>query len=90
MGVEGGSKLDPINVAVGAALGGDNVGSEVGPIEEPLETEDSGKVEDREVISGGKRRWLGRWDVGGRSASLSGHHCAKKTLTGAVEGRWWW
>ena len=76
--MEGGSELDPIEVAVGAALGGDDIGSEVGPIEEPPGTEDGGKIEDREVIGRGIRRWLGRWDVGGRSASLSGHHCAKK------------
>ena len=88
--MEGGSELDPIKVAVGAALGGDDIGSEVGPVEEPPRTEDGGKVEDREVISGGIRRWLRRWDVGGRGASLSGHHYAKKSLTGAVEERWWW
>ena len=76
--MEGGSKLDPIEVAVGTALGGDDIGSEVGLIEEPPGTEDCSKVKDREVIGGGIRRWLGRWDVGGRSASWSGHHYAKK------------
>ena len=75
--MEGGSELDPIDVAVGAALGGDDVGSEVGPIKEPPGTEDSGEVEDREVISGGKRRWLGCWNGGGGRTSLSGHHYAK-------------
>ena len=54
--MEGGSKLDPIDVAIGAALGGDDIGSEVGPIEEPLGTEDGGEVKDGEVISRGKRR----------------------------------
>ena len=88
--MEGGSELNPIEVAIGAALGGDDIGSEVGPIEEPPGMEDGGEVEDREVIGRGKRGWLGRWDVGGRSVSLSGHHLCKKTLTGAVEGRWWW
>ena len=33
--MEGGSELNPINVAIGATLGGDNVGGEVGPIKEP-------------------------------------------------------
>ena len=52
--MEGGSELDPIDVAVGAALGGDDVGGEVGPTEEPLGTKDGDEVEDREVISRGK------------------------------------
>ena len=46
MRVEGGSELDPIDVAGRAALGGDDVGGEVGPIEEPPGTEDGGEVED--------------------------------------------
>ena len=44
--MERGSELDPINVTVGAALGGDNVGGEVGPIEEPPSTKDGSEVED--------------------------------------------
>ena len=44
--MERGSELDPIEVAVRAALGRDDVGGEVGPIEEPPGTEDGGKVED--------------------------------------------
>ena len=52
--MEGGSELNPIDVTVGAALGGDDVGGEVGPIKEPLGTKDGGEVEDREVI--GRRK----------------------------------
>ena len=44
--MEGGSELDPIDVAVGAALGGDNIGGEVGPIEEPPGTKNGGEVKD--------------------------------------------
>ena len=54
--MERGSKLDPIDIAVGAALGGDNVGGEVGPIEKPPGTKDGGKIEDRKVIGGRKGR----------------------------------
>ena len=54
--MEGGSELDPIDVAVMAALGGDNIGGEVGPIEEPPGIKDGGEVEDQEVIGGGKGR----------------------------------
>ena len=67
VGMEGGSELDPIDVAVGAALGGDDVGGEVGPIEEPPGTKDGGEVEDREVIGGGKggrRGDVGGWSTG--------------------------
>ena len=45
--MEGGSKLDPIDVAVGAALGGDDVGGKVGPIKEPPGMKDGSEVEDR-------------------------------------------
>ena len=44
--MERGSELDPIDVAVGAVLGGDDVGGEVGPIEEPPGTKDGSEVED--------------------------------------------
>ena len=54
--MERGSKLDPINVTVGAMLGRDNVGGKVGPIKEPPSTKDGGKVKDQEVIGRGKRR----------------------------------
>ena len=73
--MEGGSELDPIDVAVGAVLGGDDVGGEVGPIEEPPGTKDGGEVKDREVISrgkGGRQRGAGGWSTNG-----AGHHCAK-------------
>ena len=76
MRVEGGSELDPIDVAVGATLGGGNIGGEVGPIEEPPGTEDGGKVEDREVIGRGKGRQQG--DAGGWSMNGAGHHCANE------------
>ena len=72
MGVEGGSELDPIDVAVGAALGGGDVGGEVGLIQEPPGTKDGGEVKDREVIGGGKGGRRG--NVGGWSTSGSGHH----------------
>ena len=54
--MERGSELNPINVAAGAALSGDNVGGKVGPIEEPLGTKDCSEVKDREVIGRGIRR----------------------------------
>ena len=53
--MERGSELNPIDVAVGAALGGDDVGGEVGPIKEPPGTKDGSEVEDQEVIGRGKR-----------------------------------
>ena len=74
--MEGGSELDPIDVAVGAALSGDDVGEEVGPIEEPPGTKDGGEVEDREVIGGGKGRRRG--NIRGWSTSLASHHCARE------------
>ena len=46
MGVERGSELDPIDVAIGATLGGDDIGGEVGPIKEPLGTKDGSEVKD--------------------------------------------
>ena len=44
--MEGGSKLDTIDVAVGAALGEDNIGGKVGPIKEPLGVKNGGEVKD--------------------------------------------
>ena len=44
--MERGSELNPIDVAVGATLGRDDVGGKVGPIEEPLGTKNGGEVED--------------------------------------------
>ena len=76
--MERGSELDPINVTAGAALGGDDVGSEVGPIEEPPCAKNGGEVEDRKVI--GRQEGGRRGDVGGWSTSLSSHHY--------VEERW--
>ena len=78
VGVERGSELDPIDVTVGAMLGRDDIGSKVGPIEEPLGMEDGNEVKDREVIGGCERRCLGRWDIRGGSTSWSGHHYVKK------------
>ena len=46
MRVEWGSELDPIDVTAGAMLGGDDVGGEVRPIEEPPGVKDGGEVED--------------------------------------------
>ena len=74
--MERGSELDPVDVAVRAALGGDDVGGEVGPIEEPPGTKDGGEVEDREVVGRGIRRRQG--NIGGWNMSGAGHHCAKK------------
>ena len=74
--MEGGSKLDPIDVAVGAALGGDDVGGKVGPIKEPLGTKDGGEVKDRKVIGRGKERQRG--DAGDWSTNGAGHHCANE------------
>ena len=54
--MERGSELDPIEVAVRAALGGGNIGGEVGPIKEPPSMKDGSEVEDREVIGRGERR----------------------------------
>ena len=54
--MERGSELDPINVAVGTALGRDDVGGKVGPIKEPPRMKDGNKIEDREVIGRGERR----------------------------------
>ena len=74
--MERGSELDPINVAVGAALGRDNVGGEVGPVEEPPGMKNGSEVEDRKVIGrgkGGRRRDDGDWSTNG-----AGHHCANE------------
>ena len=57
--MEGGSELNPIDVAIGAALGRDNVWGEVGPIKEPLRTKDGGEIEDRKVIGRGVGRRQG-------------------------------
>ena len=78
MRVERGSKLDPIDIAVGAALGGDDVGGEVGPIKEPPGTKDGGKIEDQKVIGGRKGRR--QEDVRGWSTSWASHHCARNPM----------
>ena len=44
--MERGSKLNPINVAVGATLGRDNIRGEVGLVKEPPGTKDGSEVED--------------------------------------------
>ena len=65
--MERGSELDPINVAVGAVLGRDDVGGEVGPTEEPPGTKDGGEVENQEVVGrgkGGQQRNIGGWRTG--------------------------
>ena len=74
--MERGSELDPVNVAVGATLGRDDIRGEVGPIEEPPGMKNGGEVEDQEVIGGGKGRQRG--NVRGWSTNRAGHHCAKK------------
>ena len=65
--MEGGSELDPIDVAVGTVLGGGDVGGEVGPIEEPLGMKNGGEVEDRKVVGrrkGGRQGNVGGWSTG--------------------------
>ena len=57
--MERGSELDPINVAVGAVLGGGNIGSKVGPIEEPLGAKNGSEVKDQKVIGGCEERRQG-------------------------------
>ena len=76
VGVEGGSELDPIKVAVGAALGRDDTGGEVGPIKEPPGTKDGGEIKDRKVIGRDEGRRQG--DIGGWRMSRASHHYVKK------------
>ena len=40
------SKLDPINVAIGTMLGGDNIGGKVGPIKKLPSMKNGSEVED--------------------------------------------
>ena len=73
--MERGSELNPINVAVGAMLGGGDVGGKVGPIKEPPGMKNGGEIEDyeiedQEVIGDSKGGQQG--DIRGWSTSRAG------------------